>query len=452
MLCPRWPRPATVGLGLRVLCFTITLVGCRTHTERVAASRQQFLTGDYTHCIASLETELEDPKSEEEALRLDLASAMLAAGRPADAEQQLRVVRDRWEVLEENSLAESTAAYLTDDRRRAYSGSNYERVLLRVLLTLSDLCDDNTDALAYSLQINMKQHELFEAARGPDGDPQAGVYPPLAIGAYLHGLLREQTHRDYDAAARAYGQAAQWRPDFHYAAAAHERASHGVHSARGHGVVHVFALVGSGPTRVEVIQHPTSQALLIADRILSSVGDHELPPTIAPVKIPEIRVSHPLVETVQISSGSFHARTEVVCDVNQLAMKQYEAELPSIVARAVVRRVLKKGAVYAVKDQLAGDSQWADIALTVAGVAWEAAETADTRAWTFLPGKIQVARLELPAGLQTLTLSPLGPAPARSREISVSVENGRNTYVLLHVPRDTIVGEPLISRGNAPIR
>ena len=38
------------------------------------------------------------------------------------------------------------------------------------------------------------------------------------------------------------------------------------------------------------------------------------------------------------------------------------------------------------------------LALDVAGVVWEATESADTRCWGLLPDKIQVMRLELPAG------------------------------------------------------
>ena len=38
------------------------------------------------------------------------------------------------------------------------------------------------------------------------------------------------------------------------------------------------------------------------------------------------------------------------------------------------------------------------VALDIAGIAWEATEAADTRCWGLLPEKIQVLRIELPAG------------------------------------------------------
>ena len=39
-----------------------------------------------------------------------------------------------------------------------------------------------------------------------------------------------------------------------------------------------------------MLAEATSDALLIADRLLSAAGDHTLPPTLAPVKVPTIVV------------------------------------------------------------------------------------------------------------------------------------------------------------------
>lgn len=441
------------SVSVYILCCLCVLfcVGCRTHTQRVAASRQLFFTGHYHDCAAALEEQLEEASAgEADLMKVDLACALLADGEAAQAERYLREVRDHWDALETQSLTASASSFLTDDRSRTYSGADFERVMLRVYLTLADLCDDNSDSLAYSLQINMKQQQLFESARQREASTTADAYPPLAIGAYLHGLLREETHTDYHGAARAYEQACQWAPAFQFAKWDLERARHGVHSARGHGVVYVFAFVGRGPQRVEVIQHPTGEALLIADRLLSAMGDHELPPTIAPVKVPEVRVQRPWIGAVQIAAANGPVvDTQVVCDVNQLARRQYESELPQITARAVVRRIVKKSSIYVAKDQWVGDNQWADLALTVAGVAWEAAETADTRSWSFLPGQIQVARVELPVGRQTLTLQPLPAHGARGARppattVEVDVTDGDNRYVLVQLPQDRIVGTPLV--------
>ena len=148
--------------------------------------------------------------------------------------------------------------------------------------------------------------------------------------------------------------------------------------------------------------------MLIADRIVSVLGDQTLPPTIAPVKVPRVVLaSNPLDNVQVLVDGSSAGQTETITDVGQFAVQQYQARYPQVLARAVVRRSVKKGMVYAGKE--AADVEKDSLlsfALDVGGVAWEATETADTRCWGLLPDKIQVLRLELPAGQHHVTLVP----------------------------------------------
>ena len=94
-----------------------------------------------------------------------------------------------------------------------------------------------------------------------------------------------------------------------------------------------------------------------------------------------------------------------------LAVKQYEAIYPQIVARAVARRIVKKGIVYGGKEMTGIEKgSLPGLAVDLAGVAWEATESADTRCWGLLarqdsgaPGRTarRFAR-SLPAGPQRL--------------------------------------------------
>jgi len=119
--------------------------------------------------------------------------------------------------------------------------------------------------------------------------------------------------------------------------------------------------------------------------------------------------------------------------------------MPQIMGRAVARRILKKSAVYATKDVVEANSQFADIGLSVLGVVWEATEAADTRCWGLLPREIQVLRLELPEGTHTLRLDPVlvGNRPSTGSETSVHIANGQNTYVLACFPGPASVGQLL---------
>ena len=158
--------------------------------------------------------------------------------------------------------------------------------------------------------------------------------------------------------------------------------------------------------------------MFIADRIISAVGEHSVPPTLAPIKVPQLVTSENRLDRILVHvDGRPVGTTETVTDVGQLAVQQYQAIYPHVLARAVARRAVKKAAVYAVKEQVDGLNVWASLAMDAAGVVWEATESADTRCWTLLPDKIQVLRVELPAGQHRIALRPAqGQIPLASRD------------------------------------
>jgi hypothetical protein len=192
-------------------------------------------------------------------------------------------------------------------------------------------------------------------------------------------------------------------------------------------------------------------ALLVADRIVSAVGDQTLPPTIAPIKVPKVVASHNVIGSVGIDvDGQPAAKTQTITDVTAMAVSQGEAIHDQIVGRAVARRVLKKASIYGVKEFSGVEKHsLAGLGFDALGVVWEATENADTRSWSLLPDKIQVLRLELPAGEHRLALTPLeynGRPHGEKTTQLVPVADGRNTYVLASFPGQRLVGKVLVSR------
>lgn len=438
-----------------VVVIAMALVGCSTHAQRVREARHAYFSNDLGAAASLLEKAEADRSRERDCLILDRAMVSLAQGKPADSELLLRDVRDRFDHLEQKNAAESGVSLLTDDALTAYAGEDYEKVMIRAMLALSNLMYDGTDAVAYCLQVDQKQREIVERATAEASKGKAVPNANVAIGAYVRGVVQEESHSHYDDAERAFAMVASWEPQFEAAKFDLARAQAGVHSESGNGVVYVFALVGRGPYKEEVLAQATSDALLIADRILSVVGDHTLPPTIAPIKVPTIVVPVNAIDSVAVDvNGHPAALTQTVTDVGKLAVAQFESEKQQILARAIVRRVLKKGAVYAAKDALAVDDGLTNLAFDAAGVVWEATEKADTRCWGLLPETIQVVRLELPAGTHQLTLRPArrGQPIGAAHTTSVDVINGRNTYVLASFPSQNLVGQIVTSqRPRSPV-
>ncbi len=434
-----------------LLLVCLVCGGCATHADHLRGVRQDFFSGDLRQATERIDQQLGRRSNDADVLRLDRAMVKLAAGRPAEAERLLRSARDRFDHLEQASAVEAAGAMLTDDNARAYAGEDYEQVLIRAMLALTNLMHDGGDAGAYALQIADKQQQIVQRLAAVNGQAPLPEFKRVALGPYLHGLLREQTHSNYDDVARAYTQVVSWQPDFHPGQADLQRATHGHHSARGNGVLYAFTLVGRGPYKEEALEIPTTAAMLVADQIVSALGDQTVPPTLAPVKVPRVVLAHNRVENVQLLvDGHPAGQTETITDVGQFAVQQYQANYAHVLARAVARRAVKKGIIYAGK-QASGieKDSLLSFAWDMGGVAWEATEAADTRCWGLLPDKIQVLRIELPAGPHQITLIPVRGSRALGSVNTTEVEllDGRNTYLLANFPDDRLVGQILTNPG-----
>jgi hypothetical protein len=471
---------AACGLIVRLaLVFSALSIGCAGHQHHLVLARTDFYAGQLESASARLGQASEASDRYADVLQLDQAMVQLWSGHPTRAEKLLIETRDRFDELETAGVTQNAIALATDDTRRVYHGEDYEKVLIRAMLALCNLMDDGEDVTAYAFQINEKQAEIIQslsldARRRDDVDSPKNAkedsdslaeaatdeknadcetvdpreyYSQLALGPYLYGIVRESTLLNYDDAVRGYAQVVDWSPGFSQGRHDLERARHGVHSAPGHGVIYLFAMVGRGPHKEESVEIPTSQAMFVADRILSAIGEHSITPTVAPIKVPVVvQPRNPLDGlAVQRSDGTW-MRTEPVSDLGKMAVQQSLARRSEIVGRAVARRSLKKAALYATK-QVAETQGAAELALDLIGIAWEASESADTRGWEFLPETIQVLRLELPAGQQELKLQPVigHHLIGTSERVLVEVVEGRNSFIMVNYPGLNRVGQVLQS-------
>ena len=455
-VCFSSPVIGVILLAVLVCCVTS---GCATsYVDRAKTSRKLFYTGHLESSRKEIDQQLKKGrKKEADVLKLESAMLDMSNGNMAAAKKSLREVRDRFDHFEQKSLGENTLSLWTDDTVIAYPGEDYEKVMIRAMLAVAELLDGGGDAEAYALQIVEKQEEIRLASnekplKDKDGNELPSpkmAYQQVAFGAYLRGLIREETLSNYDDALRAYQNAAQWAPEFNQAKVDLHRAEHGRHHEQGNGVVYVITFVGRGPYKEQVNAEATQISLLIADRIFSALNKYSVPPTLAPVMIPEIRRYYDDVRSVGVFvDGKPTAATETITDVGQMAFDQYQINRDSIIAKAVVRRIVKKSTVLAAKN-VADVNPWVSLLFDVGGVVWEAYEAADTRCWGLLPDRIQIARIELPAGEHTIELQPVStsgkPLTSTKYPVTVNVPNGRNAYVLGNFPRIELVGKISVS-------
>jgi uncharacterized protein len=441
-------RARSIGsIFVLLLSTCISICGCASHAKRIAAPRQAFYSNELNSSIEQF-TKLANKRGDKDCVELDLAIAELTSGNPAACEQRLRKVRDRFDHLEQKSLTESATSYWTDDRVRAYAGEEYERVLIRAFLALSNLMNDGIDAEAYTLQLDEKQRDIYEAAYQRLGDEKIQQYPVTPFGFYLRGMLRESSGHDYDEATLNYTRVCELSPNTRSFTHDLNRATHGTHSAPGMGVLYVFAMVGQGPQKIAVTEEPTSAAIAISGGIISAVGPYQLPPTIAPIQIPGIELTQSATDQVLVSVDQTSiGPTDTIADIEQLAMQTYELNKNEILARAIARRVIKKATVAATTDAVDVDPM-VSFAMMLAGSAWEATEVADTRCWSLLPASIQVIRIEMPQGKHRIGIRSMqaGYAFGSEHVSEVDITQGHNTYMLANIPDDRVIGQVLVSR------
>ena len=444
-------RPLTHSTWIVALLVLIA-PGCSTHFDRLQPIRTAFFDGNLAVAQESLAKELKKRKGEQNVLMLDQAVIELASGRPKDAERLLRQVRDRFDDLEGVDAGKEVASMLTDDKVRPYAGEDYEKVLIRAMLSISNLMSGGGDAGAYALQMVDKQQQIMQAVEEKyKEDDQSAVlaYKQVALGPYIRGMLAEESPLTLNDALRARVQVANWEPAFRDAKTDVQRCEHEVPMHPGHGALYVFTLVGRGPIKQETAEIPTQAALLVADRIFDAVGKRNVTPTLAPVKIPQVVNFVPVADCVSVQvDGAAAGKTATLVDIGEMAVRQQQAHYPAIIGRAVARRVIKKGVLYGAQE--VADVQQGSLlsfGVMAAGVAWEATESADTRCWGLLPDTIQVFRVELPVGDHTVTLRPSQRrgdfgTPAQTK---VTIREGRHTYLLGNLPTSKFVGELLTS-------
>ena len=270
-----------------LLCLS-ALLGCASFDEEVRPAREAYFTGRYEEAARLLEPLVEDGGKDQPAYMLEEALPLLADGKYKKAENVLRHVRDAFDEYEKQSAFEWVQAALTDDTAIAYPGEDYEKILIRVMLALVNLLRDGKDALAYANQVIQKQVEIIDRSPEFEGKKIKANYKEIGIGRYLVGLLREEEYR-YSTALTYYRKVKALEPQFIYSDEDIERARNGVHSAKGHGVLYVFALVDRGPYKVQVVDRPSTRALNMVWIMASILGKDLATPSIFPVKVPARR-------------------------------------------------------------------------------------------------------------------------------------------------------------------
>ncbi len=193
-----------------------------------------------------------------------------------------------------------------------------------------------------------------------------------------------------------------------------------------------FGLDGPG---VSPLEDGRGEVVFLFHRGLAPVKREQILPYLDPssgvvvtLALPRYEARREVARRALVSSEGQRGETEVVEDIEAIALANHEALLPVITARAAARAVVK----YAVARRARDENPAVGALLNLAAVL---TERADTRSWLSLPAEIQMARLPLSPGRHTVAVEVLGSGDGVlcRREFSgVVVEAGRRTYLSYH--------------------
>ncbi len=473
--------PASAAGLLALLC--LGAVGCQSYSERLDSFRASYIAGDLISAREDIDTLIAEESGVDYdvvmrsdgredtidvgsddtwLLLLEKSMFLLAREDPEAALLWLRRSRDHMDSLLSHNVEDyfdEVASAIRDDTSRVYHGADYEHVMTRCMLAICSLLLGDGDAFAYALQIGEIQERIIGSPFGEDqGYKPREKYRRVAFGAYLQGVIHE-LNLAADEALRSYERAKQYAGENPEIDAAIARIQNNEFAAQGEGVLHVFYLAGQGPRLVETNQLPTELATRLAGVGIAIAADTPSALVQAPVPVPVVQAIDIAPQPLAISAaGRGPVQTRTVLDVNRTAREQLDANLPWIIARAMVRRALKAAASaaveYGVREAMQDggrDHRGADAAADVVGflagaatnLTLTATESADTRSWSCLPAQIQVARLALPEGTHNVSLGG-------SMQANVRVSAGYDSYVVVVRPGLHRTGTVLVDRFSRP--
>ncbi|MFQ5487713.1 MAG: COG3014 family protein, partial [Gammaproteobacteria bacterium] len=403
------------------------LSACASYGDWVRQLEYELAAGNYRGALAVLEDEGRRPRDAllyllDRALLLRMDGDFAASNA---AFEEAKVLMEKFSAV---SVSEQAGALTINDLQRSYSGEAYERVLLHLFAALNYLelglpREARVEILQLDVVLGQLEAEslaagafaryfsglVFEALGEAD---QALIayrkayrayrdYPPAAALA-LPALLKTDLLR-LTARLGLAEELARYRREFAMSVPLTEAAP-----AKGEVIFILFS--GLAP-----LKHET--------RINAVTENGEL----VTVAMPYYDSRLPHVRKGVLEADGVRAESEAVEDINTLAMEALQRQAPLIMARALVRAILRHEAV----EKAGEEDEGLGFLVNVAGVV---SERADTRSWSILPSRIYLARLALPAGDYTLQvrLQNARGELAGTRRFDIRVQGGGKRFLSLH--------------------
>jgi hypothetical protein len=416
-----------------LLCCAAVATGCATYSDHMLAAHEAAARADWPaaeeeiNSILGVGSRAEIPEhwdSEKSLGVLERAAVLQAQGAWKESARDLSAAESELELIDFNVDTVGTiGTYIYSDSAGEYRTPPLERVALNVFnianyLAMSDLEGAAVEARRYQVMRDYLENMGIE-------------HPPGTIGAYLAGFTFERLGE----AGRALRYYQDAQSTVKLRSLEDPIARKGQRPKSGE----VLVVIGAGRTPIKVPKRiPVGAAVGIAGSAISGdlrVLQHSV---FKVVVYPELEPVPSQVTGARVRIGDREAPTELVTDVAAEVAREYDKMRPRIIAAALTRMIARAAVSEGAMAAGRASGGAGEVVGIVAGLGAEAALVAmdkpDTRSWTFLPGRVWVARAQVAAGKHEVVVQLEGDGPSE-RRVPIEVIPGGYTAVVVAEPR-----------------
>lgn len=402
--------------------------GCATFSEKFVPVEKKIASGAYSEALQLIEKD-KGPERDQVLFLMNKGMVLRMSGDFAASNaafEEAKVFIDKFTAV---SVTEQAGAVSVNESLRSYAGASFEQVLLHIYKALNYLeLNDADGARVEILQADTKLQTLANTSFKDD-----------AFARYLTGIIFESM-REYDDAMISYRQAYKFYKD--------SQAKYGVDVPESlkADLLRLSKRQGLHDEydrfKAEFANIDWQDAKTLAQQGEVIVLLHN---DLAPVKIENsintaydgrlVRIAVPgyksritRVKSMKVKAPGKEVSGDTVENIDGIARKTLDDEMPGIILRAAARVVVKDKTAKKVGEQ----NGILGLIMNIFGFV---SERADTRSWVTLPNNIQLARLALEPGNYDIDLDMYdqnGALVATHSFRNVIVEKGKKQFRSYH--------------------
>ncbi len=422
---------ADVAAKASLPCVAVCLTACATFSDTIQSTERGLAQQQPKAALAAYE-KVKPAASDRVLYLMNKGMLLRMSGDYAESTRTLEQAKQGIEELRALSLREQALSIAVNDATKSFIGEDFERVMVNNYLALNYLEGGQLDAARVeALQVDLLLREKAQKIAA------ASPYAEDAFARYLSGIVYED-EGEWSDAMIAYRKAyeAYKKQLKSFSVAMPETLKHDLIRLADRKIDQTLSeaeLLDRGEIILTV-----HAGLAPIKRERSTTVPNPATGRILRIALPQYRSRAQPLAYASLSSDSASAKTSRVENIDAIAVKTLDAEMPLITARAIARMAAKDTVAAAAGSGGSSGNSSANTTAALFGLAVNVAgvltERADTRSWFTLPGEIHLARLPLSPGEYKLKVELHGrdERVLDSSEIKVTLRKGEKKYLSRH--------------------